>query len=69
MQLESLVQVIEQTLITHEEWDVVCRRDVVDAHDLFGANVTEHRDFLHRSRQEWFLASTSDLRCQLMLAE
>ena len=31
------------------------------AHDLFGGDVTEHRDFLHCSSQQWFFTSTCDL--------
>jgi len=41
---------------------VVCRRNVVNAHDLFRGDVTEHRDFLHGSGQQWLFASASDLR-------
>jgi hypothetical protein len=43
---------------------VVCRRHVVDTHDLLWRNVAEHRDFLHRSGQQWFFTSTGDLNHQ-----
>jgi hypothetical protein len=40
---------------------VVRRRDVVDAEDLLGGDVAEHGYFLHRRREERFLASARDL--------
>lgn len=45
---------------------MVGRRDIVDTHDLFWCDVTEHRDLLHGRRQQWFRTSTCNLPCQLI---
>jgi len=50
-QIQLLGQEINQTLVLHQKWNVVCRRNVVDTHDLLGSDVTEHRNLLHGSSQ------------------
>jgi hypothetical protein len=58
---EPLAEEVEQTLFPEKERDVVRRRDVVDAEHLLGGDVAEHGHFLHRRREEGFLASARDL--------
>ncbi len=52
--IKSLLEILDNALGLQKERDVVNRRHVVHADNLFRSNMTEHRDFCPRRRLERF---------------
>lgn len=61
VQLQSSLQVLNQTLLLEQEWDVVQGRDVMHGQDLRLCYVTEHGHFGSDGRRQGGWATAGNL--------
>ena len=58
-EVQSLLEVLYDTLGLEKEGDMVDGRDIMNADDLFGGDVTEHGDLGFSCWFQWFLYDNS----------